>query len=44
VTSWGVLLIVAFLALGLSGDDRRAYRRAISLIALVVLAVGLGVV
>jgi hypothetical protein len=44
VTSWGAILIAAFLVLGLSRvDESKAQRAAIALIALVVAAVGLGV-
>ena len=44
MTGWGALLIVASLVLGLGTMDRkRAYRRGLCLTAVVVLAVGLGV-
>lgn len=44
MTSWGLLLLVAFVVLGVSGTvERTAYRRAVALTAVVLLAVGIGV-
>jgi len=43
MTSWGTLLIVAFLVLGLSRTPfRRAVRAAVWLTVVVIVAVGLG--
>lgn len=44
MTNWGTALIIAFLALGLSGaGERKAYRWAIGLAATLLLAVSVGV-
>jgi len=43
MTSWGAVLIVAFLALGLSrAPFRKAVRAAVWLTVVVIVAVGLG--
>jgi hypothetical protein len=43
VTSWGTLLIVAFLVLGLSRKaERSAFRVAVALATVVLLAVSVG--
>jgi len=45
MTSWGILLMAAFLTLGLRRSDRgRARTTAVVLTALVILAVGVGAV
>jgi hypothetical protein len=41
VTRWGILLLVAFVALGLSGmETRKAVRFAVALVTVVLVGVG----
>jgi hypothetical protein len=44
VTSWGLVLIIAFIGLGVSRtSEKKAYRRALAVTSLLVLAVSVGV-